>query len=129
MNKILTIFIVVVIIILVMAGLNIIPYFDFYAPNDITEFTDLFDYSAEPITEWNDSSHEFKFNQKITSFDNEDFKDINIDLLFYNHGKLIGTKSNKINQTEHGDFDLDFIIKLDSQPDAFYYNVTDVNWA
>ena len=33
------------------------------------------------------------------------------------------------NQTENGAFDLDFTIKLDSEPDEFYYNVTDVNWA
>ena len=41
---------------------------------------------------------------------------------------MIGIKSNTINHTVNGAFDLDFTIKLDSEPDEFYYNVTDVNW-
>ena len=97
-------------------------------PN-LSDDTLLFDYSKQPITNWNENTQEYKFHQKITSANNQDVEKVNIDIIFYNHGKLIGIKSNNINQTENGAFDLDFSIKLDSQPDAFYYNVTDLNWA
>ncbi|MDO5824610.1 hypothetical protein [Methanobrevibacter sp.] len=129
MNKILIACVAIVIIVLIAAGLNVIPYFDFYAPEDITQYTDLFDYSNKPITDWNDSSHEFKFYQNIKSVDNQDYENISIDLLFYNHGKIVGIESSNINKTINGTFNLNFTTKLDAEPNAFYYNVTDLNWA
>ena len=126
MKKILILVLIVVIIICV--GLNISSFFDFNAPDDITEFTNLFDYSNEAVINWNEKTHEFKYNHNISSIDNQDFENINIDIIFYNNGKQIGIESNKINKTEDGSFNLNFTKKLNSQPDAFYYNVTDLNW-
>lgn len=126
-KKILIAIIVFALLILLAAVLNIIPYFDFYAPDDTTEYTDLFDYSAKPIVDWNDSSKEFKWHQKVVSVDNNDFENVSIDLLFYNYGKLIGVQSSDIDETENGTFDLDFKIKLESHPDAIYYNVTNLD--
>ena len=128
MNKIFIVIVALIFIILAVIGLNILPFFDFNAPDDITEFTDLFDYSSKPVTNWNENSHEYKFHQKITSINNQKLENAHIDIIFYNHGKLIGIESDDINKTDNGTFDLDFTIKLDCEPDTFYYNVTDVNW-
>lgn len=129
MNKLLIVFCAMIIAVLIAVGLNVVPYFDFYAPEDITEFTDLFDYSSQPITNWNGNSHEFKFHQKITSVDGQNIENASVDVLFYSHNRQIAVQSSEIDKLENGSFDLDFTIKLDSEPDAFYYNVTDVNWA
>lgn len=127
MNKKLLLLATLVIVILVAVGYHIF-YSEDYIP-DISEDTFLFDFSKQFITNWNENTHEYKFHQKITSADNQDVENVTIDIIFYNQGKLIGIKSNTINQTENGTFDLDFTINLDSEPDEFYYNVTDVNWA
>ena len=127
MNKILIVLVTILIIILVVAGYYLISSSENNLPN-ITDETALFDYSNEPVTNWNENSHEYKFHQKITSINNQKLENAHIDIIFYNHGKLIGIESDDINKTDNGTFDLDFTIKLDCEPDTFYYNVTDVNW-
>lgn len=128
MKKILIVSIVVVIVILVAVGYYFMPYYQLNIP-DVTEDTVLFDYSSEPITNWNENAHEYRFHQKITSFNKQDLKNISIDIIFYKDGKQMGIESNDINEIENGAFDLDFTTKLDAEPDEFYYNVTDLNWA
>ena len=128
MNKNLVLIVVaVLIIILVGVGYYFMSGSEDNIPN-LSNDTVLFDYSKQSTTNWNENTHEYKFHQKITSANNQDVENINMDIIFYNHGEMIGIKSNTINHTVNGAFDLDFTIKLDSEPDEFYYNVTDVNW-
>ena len=119
---------VLAIIFVVFVGLFILSYFDSSDAVDIDENTDRFDYTSKPVTVWYSSSHEFKFHQIITSKYNQSFDNISIDVIFYNHGKIIGIQSSDIDEIDDGSFDLDFSIKLDSQPTSFIYNVPYVNW-
>ena len=119
---------VLAIIFVVFVGLFILSYFDSSDAVDIDENTDRFDYTSKPVTVWDSSSHEFKFHQIITSKYNQSFDNISIDVIFYNHGKIIGIQSSDIDEIDDGSFDLDFSIKLDSQPTSFIYNVPYVNW-
>ena len=118
----------IIFILAVFVGLFILPYFDSSNPIDIGENTDRFDYTSKPVTVWNETSHEFKFHQKITSKYNQSFENISIDVIFYNPDKIIGTQSSYVDEISNGSFDLDFTIKLDSQPTSFIYNVPYVNW-
>lgn len=117
-----------VVIILVTVGFFILPYFDDNEPIDISENTDQFDYTHKPLTVWNESNHEFKFHQKITSKYNQSFENISIDIIFYDNNKLLGIESYNVDDIKNGSFNLDFTVQLDSQPTFFTYNVPYVNW-
>ena len=68
-----------------------------------SEYTDLFDYSIEPTTSWNDDKNEYSFSQSIKSVNGKD--------------------DSKIDSTKDGKFELKFTKELSEEPDAFYYDV------
>ena len=43
-----------------------------------SQLPDLFDYSIEPTTSWNDDRNEYSFSQSIKSVNGKDYKDIEI---------------------------------------------------
>ena len=86
-------------------------------------YTDLFDYSIEPITSWNADKNEYSFNQSIKSVNGKDYKNIEIKVNFYKGNDLLGSYDSKIDQTKNGKFNLNFTKKLEEEPDAFYYDV------
>ena len=92
--------------------------------SQISDITGSFDFSSEPVTSWDANTQEYKFNQKVKTFDKKEFKDISLDILFYKNGKLLDTETVDIDQTKDGSFEIDFNKKLDEEPDQFYYNVT-----
>lgn len=92
--------------------------------SQISDITASFDFSSEPVTSWDAGTQEYKFKQNVKTFDNKEFKDISMDILFYKDGDLLDTKTVDIDKTNGGAFELDFNVKLDKEPDAFYYNVT-----
>lgn len=116
-------FIALIVVILIMIGGYLISSQN-SIESQISELTGNFDFSNEPVTSWDGSTHEYKFKQNVKTSDNKDFKDIRMDILFYKGGKLLDTKTIDINQTSNGAFELDFNAKLDEEPDEFYYNVT-----
>ena len=88
-----------------------------------SEMTDLFDYSIEPDTSWNEDENEYSFSQSISSVNGKDYKNIDIKVNFYKDNKLLDSYESKINRTENGKFNLKFTKKLSEEPDAFYYDV------
>lgn len=116
-------FIALIVVILIMIGGYLISSQN-SIESQISELTGSFDFSNEPVTSWDGSTHEYKFKQNVKTSDHKEFKDISMDILFYKGGKLLDTKTIDINQTSNGAFELDFNAKLDEEPDEFYYNVT-----
>ena len=92
--------------------------------SEISDLNAYFDFSNEPVTSWDESTHEYKFKQNVRTFDQKEFKDISLDILFLKDGKQFDKKTVDIDQTNNQTFDLDFNIKLDEEPEEFYYNVT-----
>ena len=90
---------------------------------DSSELTDLFDYSIEPTTSWNDNKKEYSFRQSIRSIDGKDYKNIEIKVNFYKNNKLLDSYDSEIDKTKNGKFNLNFTKELSEEPDAFYYDV------
>ena len=88
-----------------------------------SELTDLFDYSIEPVTNWNNDKKEFSFSQSISSIDGKDYKNIDIKVNFYKNNNLLDSYDSKIDSTKDGKFNLNFTKELSEEPDAFYYDV------
>ena len=88
-----------------------------------SEMTDLFDYSIEPDTSWNQDKNEYSFSQSISSVNGKDYKNIDIKVNFYKDNKLLDSYESKINSTKDAKFKLKFTKKLSEEPDAFYYDV------
>ena len=88
-----------------------------------SQLTDLFDYSIEPTTSWNDDRNEYSFSQSIKSVNGKDYRDIEIKVNFYKGNDLLGTYDSKIDSTKDGKFELKFKKELSEEPDAFYYDV------
>ena len=88
-----------------------------------SEMTDLFDYSIEPDTSWNEDENEYSFSQSISSVNGKDYKNIDIKVNFYKDNKLLDSYESKINSTKDAKFKLKFTKKLSEEPDAFYYDV------
>ena len=123
MDKRISAFIALIAVIVIMIGGYVISSSN-SVESQISDITGSFDFSSEPVTSWDEDTHEYKFNQNVKTFDKKEFKDISMDILFYKNGKLLDTKTVDINQTKSGSFELDFNAKLDEEPDQFYYNVT-----
>lgn len=123
MDKRIIAFIALIAVIVIMIGGYVISSSN-SVESQISDITGRFDFSSEPVTSWDEDTHEYKFNQNVKTFDKKEFKDISMDILFYKNGKLLDTKTVDINQTKSGSFELDFNAKLDEEPDQFYYNVT-----
>ncbi len=123
MDKRIIAFIALIAVIVIMIGGYVISSSN-SVESQISDITGSFDFSSEPVTSWDEDTHEYKFNQNVKTFDKKEFKDISMDILFYKNGKLLDTKTVDINQTKSGSFELDFNAKLDEEPDQFYYNVT-----
>ena len=123
MDKRIIAFIALIAVIVMMIGGYVISSSN-SVESQISDITGSFDFSSEPVTSWDEDTHEYKFNQNVKTFDKKEFKDISMDILFYKNGKLLDTKTVDINQTKSGSFELDFNAKLDEEPDQFYYNVT-----
>ena len=88
-----------------------------------SELTDLFDYSIEPTTSWNDDKKEYSFSQSISSIDGKDYNNIEIKVNFYKNNNLLDSYDSKIDSTKNGKFNLNFTKELSEEPDAFYYDV------
>ena len=88
-----------------------------------SEMTDLFDYSIEPDTSWNEDEDEYWFSQSISSVNGKEYKNIDIKVNFYKDNNLLDSYESKINSTKEGKFNLKFTKKLSQEPDAFYYDV------
>ena len=88
-----------------------------------SELTDLFDYSIEPTTSWNDDKKEYSFSQIISSIDGKDYNNIEIKVNFYKNNNLLDSYDSKIDSTKNGKFNLNFTKELSEEPDAFYYDV------
>lgn len=113
------------IIIVIVAVLAIGAYFGL-ANTSIPESspqTELFDYSIEPNTSWNEKTKVYSFSQSISSVNGKDYKNIDIKVNFYKDNKLLDSYDSKINTTKDGKFNLKFNKKLSEEPDAFYYDV------
>ena len=123
MDKRIIAFIALIAVIVIMIGGYVISSSN-SVESQISDITGSFDFSSEPVTSWDEDTHEYKFNQNVKTFDKKEFKDISMDILFYKNGKILDTKTVDINQTKSGSFELDFNAKLDEEPDQFYYNVT-----
>ncbi len=123
MDKRIIAFIALIAVIVIMIGGYVISSSN-SVESQISDITGSFEFSSEPVTSWDEDTHEYKFNQNVKTFDKKEFKDISMDILFYKNGKLLDTKTVDINQTKSGSFELDFNAKLDEEPDQFYYNVT-----
>ena len=123
MDKRIIAFIALIAVIVIMIGGYVISSSN-SVESQISDITGSFDFSSEPVTSWDEDTHEYKFNQNVKTFDKKEFKDISMDILFYKNGKLLDTKTVDINQTKSGSIELDFNAKLDEEPDQFYYNVT-----
>lgn len=122
MDKKLTILISVAIIAAVIIGLYL-AFGEEYIPES-SQLSDLFDYSIEPTTNWNENKKEYSFSQTIKSVNGKDYKDIGIRINFYKSNELIGSYDSTINATKDGKFNLKFTKKLSEEPDAFYYDIT-----
>ena len=85
--------------------------------------TDSFDYSIEPITNWNKNTKEFSFEQTISSVNGNDYKDIKMNIEFYKNGQLYDTHEINVKNTTDGKFNVNFTAKLNEEPDELYYNV------
>ena len=123
MDKRIIAFIALIALIAIMIGGYVISSSN-SVESQISDITGSFDFSCEPVTSWDANTQEYKFNQKVKTFDKKEFKDISLDILFYKNGKLLDTETVDINQTKGGSFEIDFNKKLDEEPDQFYYNVT-----
>lgn len=115
----------IVIIAVIIAVLAIGAYLAFSNDSipESSELTDLFDYSIEPNTSWNEDKKEYSFAQTISSVDGKDYKNIDIKVKFYKENNLLDSYESKINSTKDGNFNLNFTKKLSEEPDAFYYDV------
>ena len=122
MDKKLTILISVAIIAAVIIGLYL-AIGEEYIPES-SQQSDLFDYSIEPTTNWNENKKEYSFSQTIKSVDGKDYKDIGIRINFYKSNELIGNYDSTIDATKDGKFNLKFTKKFSEEPDAFYYDIT-----
>ena len=89
-----------------------------------SEMTDLFDYSIEPDTSWDDDKNEYSFSQSISSVNGKDYKNIDIKVNFYKDNTLLESHESKIDSTKDSKFNLKFTEKLSEEPNAFYYDVT-----
>jgi hypothetical protein len=123
MDKRIIAFIALIALIAIMIGGYVISSSN-SVESQISDITGSFDFSSKPVTSWDANTQEYKFNQKVKTFDKKEFKDISLDILFYKNGKLLDTETVDINQTKGGSFEIDFNKKLDEEPDQFYYNVT-----
>lgn len=121
MDKKLSIVMIVVIASVVAIG-AILALNNSFIPES-SELTDLFDYSIEPTTNWNEDKKEYSFSQSIKSVNGKDYKDVEIKINFYKDNKLLDSYDSKIDSTEAGKFNLNFSAKLPEEPDAFYYDV------
>ena len=88
-----------------------------------SDLTDLFDYSSEPITEWDEDKKEFSFSQTVSSVDGKDYNDVDIIVELYKENKNIDNYTSHIKSTKDGKFNIKFTTKLSEEPDALYYNV------
>lgn len=122
MDKKLTILISVAIIAAVIIGLYL-AIGEEYIPES-SQQSDLFDYSIEPTTNWNENKKEYSFSQTIKSVNGKDYKDIGIRINFYKSNELIGSYDSTIDATKDGKFNLKFTKKFSEEPDAFYYDIT-----
>lgn len=122
MDKKLTILISVAIIVAVIIGLYL-AIGEEYIPES-SQQSDLFDYSIEPTTNWNENKKEYSFSQTIKSVNGKDYKDIGIRINFYKSNELIGSYDSTIDATKDGKFNLKFTKKFSEEPDAFYYDIT-----
>ena len=115
----------IAIIIAIIAVLAIAAFFalnNSFIPES-SQQTDLFDYSIEPVTNWNSDKKEYSFSQSIKSVDGKDYKDIDIKVNFYKNNNLLDSCDSKIDRTKDGKFNLNFTKELSEEPDAFYYDV------
>ena len=115
----------IAIIIAIIAVLAIAAFFvlnNSFIPES-SQQTDLFDYSIEPVTNWNSDKKEYSFSQCINSVDGKDYKNIDIKVNFYKNNNLLDSCDSKIDSTKDGKFNLNFTKELSEEPDAFYYDV------
>lgn len=122
MDKKILIGIIVVIVAVIGAGL-FLAFNDSNMTKDISPLTSSFDYSMDPITEWNKSTKEFSFEQEISSVNGNDYKDIKMNIEFYSGGQPFDTHEVTVDSTENGKFKVNFTEKLDSEPEEIYYDV------
>ena len=122
MDKKFTILISIAIIAVVAIGVYL-AFAEEYIPES-SQLSDLFDYSIEPTTNWDENKKEYSFSQTIKSVNGKDYKDIGIRINFYKSNEFIGSYDSKIDTTKDGKFNLKFSKKFSEEPDAFYYDVT-----
>ena len=125
MDKKLTVIIIAVIVAVVAIG-AFLGFSNTFIPES-SQQTDLFDYSIEPTTGWNDENNEYSFSQSIKSVNGKDYKDIEIKVNFYKGNDLLGRYDSKIDSTKDSKFYLNFTKKLSEEPDAFYYDVVNAS--
>ena len=125
MDKKLTVIIIAVIVAVVAIG-AFLGFSNTFIPES-SQQTDLFDYSIEPTTSWNDENKEYSFSQSIKSVNGKDYKDIEIKVNFYKGNDLLGSYDSKIDSTKDSKFYLNFTKKLSEEPDAFYYDVVNAS--
>ena len=121
MDKKITIIMIAIIVAVVAIG-AFLAISNTFIPES-SEYTDLFDYSIEPITSWNADKNEYSFNQSIKSVNGKDYKNIEIRVNFYKGNDLLDSYDSKIDSTKDGKFELKFTKELSEEPDAFYYDV------
>ncbi|WP_297982167.1 hypothetical protein [uncultured Methanobrevibacter sp.] len=121
-KKIIYLLIAIAVIVVAAAGFSATSNNDTYSLEN-PELTGAFDFSATPTTDWNSENKELNFKQTISTEDGKDYKDIDMKVVFYKGGKLLDEKTINIDKTNDGAFDLDFKVKLQEEPDEFYYDV------
>ena len=87
----------IAIIIAILAVLAIAAFFvlnNSFIPES-SQQTDLFDYSIEPVTNWNSDKKEYSFSQCINSVDGKDYKNIDIKVNFYKNNNLLESQLSK----------------------------------
>ena len=96
---------------------------------EVSPLTESFDFSVEPINNWDENNKELTFKQDVKSINGKDYKNIKMNIEFYKEGKLIDTQEINVNNTTNGKFHIEFTKKLQEEPEEFYYNVIEATEA
>ena len=110
-------------VLIVVVALGVFLAFENSEIPESSDLTDLFDYSSEPITDWNADKKEYSFSQTVSSVDGKDYKDVDIIVEFYKGNENIDNYTSHIKSTKDGKFKINFTTELSEEPDALYYNV------
>ena len=72
MDKRIIAFIALIAVIVIMIGGYVISSSN-SVESQISDITGSFDFSSEPVTSWDEDTHEYKFNQNVKTFDKKEF--------------------------------------------------------